>query len=85
MIMSAIEARKGFFDLIKKTNQQHEIFEIYHKSGNAVIMSADDYGSLQETLYLLSEPNFKVKFDKSVEQADRGDVVDFEDVFSETL
>lgn len=81
MILSATEARKGFFELIKKTNQQHEVFEIHHKSGNAVIMSADEYQSLQETLHLLSAPGFKDKFEKSVEQANNGELVDFEDVF----
>lgn len=85
MVLSATEARKGFFELIKKTNQQHEVFEIHHKSGNAVIMSADEYESMQETLHLLSQPDFKAKFDKSIEQADKGQVVGFEEVFGEAL
>lgn len=49
MTLTATEARKTFFELIKQTNQQHEVFEVQHKAGNAVIMSADDYESLQET------------------------------------
>jgi len=32
LTMTATEARKTFFELIKKTNQQHEIIEIQHKS-----------------------------------------------------
>lgn len=85
MTMSATEARKTFFDIIKQTNQQHEIIEIQHKSGNAVMMSADDYESLQETLHLLSQPNFKQLFTQSVAEADKGEVVSFEDVFGEPL
>lgn len=83
MTITATEARKTFFELIKQTSQRHEIIEIQHKSGNAVIMSADDYESLQETLHLLSQPDFKQKFNESIQQADAGDVASFEEVFGE--
>lgn len=85
MTITATEARKTFFELIKQTSQCHEIIEIQHKSGNAVMMSADDYESLQETLHLLSQPDFKQKFDESIQQADVGDVASFEEVFGEPL
>ena len=83
--MTATEARKSFFELIKQANQQHEIIEVQHKTGNAVIMSAEDYESLQETLHLLSQPNFKQTFDQSVKEADEGQTDSFEDVFGEPL
>ena len=83
--MTATEARKTFFELIKQTNQRHEVIEVQHKSGNAVIMSADDYESLQETLHLLSQANFKQTFDESINQADAGEVASFEEVFGEPL
>ncbi|WP_130537139.1 type II toxin-antitoxin system Phd/YefM family antitoxin [Thiomicrorhabdus indica] len=83
--MTATEARKSFFEIIKQTNQQHEIFQVQHKSGNAVIMSEADYESLQETLHLLSQPDFKQKFNQSVIEADSGDVASFEEVFGEPL
>jgi len=83
--LNATEARKTFFELIKQTNQQHEIFEVQHKSGKAVIMSADDYESLQETLHLLSQPDFKQKFDQSLMEANTGKVASFEEVFGEEL
>lgn len=84
-MMTATEARKSFFEIIKQTNQQHEIFQVQHKSGTAVIMSADDYESLQETLHLLSQPDFKKKFNQSVSEADSGEVASFEEVFGEPL
>ncbi len=85
MTITATEARKTFFELIKKTTQQHDIIEVQHKSGNAVIMSADDYESLQETLQLLSQPDFKQAFNESIQQAETGDVASFEEVFGEPL
>lgn len=83
--ITATEARKTFFEIIKQTNQQHEIIEVQHKTGNAVIMSAEDYESLQETLHLLSQPEFKHKFNQSVLEADSGEVASFEEVFGEPL
>lgn len=85
MTLTATEARKTFFELIKQTNQQHEVFEVRHKSGKAVIMSAEDYDSLQETLHLLSQPDFKKKFNQSVKEAEKGEIASFEEVFGETM
>ena len=83
--LTATEARKAFFELLKTTNQRHEVIEVQHKSGNAVIMSAADYENLLETLYLLSQPGFKDGFDQSVAEADRGEIQTFEEVFGEKL
>ncbi|WP_044410110.1 type II toxin-antitoxin system Phd/YefM family antitoxin [Thiomicrospira microaerophila] len=83
MTLTATEARKTFFELIKQTNQQHEMFQVQHKAGNAVIMSAEDYESLQETLHLLSQPDFKQTFSQSVAEADAGDLASFDEVFGE--
>ena len=83
MILTATESRKTFFELIKQTNQQHEMFQVQHKTGNAVIMSAEDYESLQETLHLLSQPDFKQTFSQSVAEADAGDLASFDEVFGE--
>jgi len=81
--LTATEARKSFFDLIKQSNQTHEIFEVQHKSGNAILMSADEYESLQETLYLLSQPNFKDSFLETVKEIEEGELVSFDNVFGE--
>ena len=81
--LTATEARKSFFDLIKQSNQKHEVFEVQHKTGNAILMSEGEYESLQESLYLLSQPGFKEGFSASVEEADSGNTVSFEEVFGE--
>ncbi len=83
--MTATEARKSFFEIIRQTNCQHEIIEVQHKAGNAVIMSAEDYESLQETLHLLSQPDFKSTFQQSLAEAEAGEVNSFEEVFGEAL
>lgn len=83
--ITATEARKSFFELIKQTNQTHDVIQVQHKSGNAVIMSAEDYESLQETLFLLSQPGFSEGFEQSLEDAKAGDVASFDQIFGESL
>ncbi len=81
--LTATEARKSFFELIKQSNQKHEIFEVQHKTGNAILMSAAEYESLQESLYLLSLPHFKEGFLASEQEATKGETVSFDEVFGE--
>lgn len=56
MAISASEARTQLFPLIKKVNDDHAPIRITSKNGDAVLMSAEDYDSWQETIYLLRSP-----------------------------
>ncbi|MYZ11665.1 type II toxin-antitoxin system prevent-host-death family antitoxin [Streptomyces sp. SID2999] len=56
MTMSASEARRELFSLIKRVNDDHTPVRITSGGGDAVLMSADDYESWQETVYLLRSP-----------------------------
>jgi antitoxin YefM len=56
MSITASEARKGLFPLIKQVNEDHNVIEIVSKHGNAVLISAEDYASLREGAYLLRSP-----------------------------
>jgi antitoxin YefM len=56
MSMSASEARRDLFPLIKRVNDDHTPVHISSKGGDAVLMSAEDYESWQETVYLLRSP-----------------------------
>jgi antitoxin YefM len=42
--------------LIQQVNDDHEPVRINSKAGDAVLMSADDFDSWQETIYLLRSP-----------------------------
>jgi antitoxin YefM len=54
--ISASEARSRLFPLIQQVNDDHEPVRINSKAGDAVLMSADDFDSWQETIYLLRSP-----------------------------
>ncbi|MFJ4676309.1 MULTISPECIES: type II toxin-antitoxin system Phd/YefM family antitoxin [unclassified Kitasatospora] len=56
MSITASEARRDLFPLIKKVNEDHDAIEIVSKHGNAVLVSAEDYASLREGSYLLRSP-----------------------------
>jgi antitoxin YefM len=56
MSISASEARQRLFPLLEQVNTDHLPVRITSKAGDAVLMSADDYDSWQETVYLLRSP-----------------------------
>lgn len=56
MSISASEARQRLFPLLEQVNTDHEPVRITSKAGDGVLMSADDYDSWQETVYLLRSP-----------------------------
>ncbi|WP_329384934.1 type II toxin-antitoxin system prevent-host-death family antitoxin [Streptomyces sp. NBC_01351] len=56
MSMSADEARAALLPPIERVNADHTPVRITSKNGDAVLMSADDYDSGQETVYLLRSP-----------------------------
>jgi antitoxin YefM len=54
--ITASEARRRLFPLLEQVNTDHEPVRITSKAGDAVLMSAEDYDSWQETVYLLRSP-----------------------------
>ena len=58
-IISATEARTKLYRLIDQTSKSHEPIIITGKRGTAVLISEDDWRSIQETLYLLNIPGMR--------------------------
>ncbi len=69
MSITASEARKELFPLIKQVNDDHDVIEIVSKHGNAVLMSAEDYAALREGAYLLRSPANARRLLKAYENA----------------
>jgi antitoxin YefM len=57
--LSATEARTKLYNLIDQTASTHEPVLITGKRGNAVLISEDDWRSIQETIYLLNIPGMR--------------------------
>lgn len=57
--VTATEARATLYRLIDQTSTSHEPILITGKRGNAVLISEDDWRSIQETLFLLNIPGMR--------------------------
>ena len=51
--------RKNLFEYINQAVEFNDVINVNTKSGNAVIISEDDYNGIMETLYLSSNPVVK--------------------------
>lgn len=60
-ILNATTARSNFFKLIEEVIETHEPVYVTGKRGNVVILSEEDWRSIQETLYLDSIPGMREK------------------------
>jgi antitoxin YefM len=54
--IAVTEARQTLFKLVDRVNESHEPITIVGKRGNVVLVSEEDWRSIQETLYLKSIP-----------------------------
>jgi len=57
--LSATEARSKLYRLIDLAASSHEPIVITSKKGNAILLSEDDWRSIQETMYLLNIPGMR--------------------------
>ncbi len=64
---NATNFRKKLFEMIEQTVKYNEPVNISTKSGNAVLISEEEYNSLMETLYLTSVPGMKEKISDGVQ------------------
>jgi len=57
--ITATEARKRLYALLDAVSESHEPIHITGKRNSGVLISADDWRAVQETLYLHSVPGMK--------------------------
>ncbi|MGB7292118.1 MAG: type II toxin-antitoxin system Phd/YefM family antitoxin [Thermodesulfobacteriota bacterium] len=58
-IVKATEARNNLYRLIDEASESHEPIQISGKRSNAVLISEEDWRSIQETLNLVSIPGMR--------------------------
>ena len=58
-LITASEARANLYRLIDETNKSHRPVVIAGRRRSAVLVSAEDWNAIQETLYLLSVPGMR--------------------------
>ncbi|MCB1628523.1 MAG: type II toxin-antitoxin system Phd/YefM family antitoxin [Xanthomonadales bacterium] len=57
--LTASEARANLYRLMDQTAESHQPILISGKRHNAVLLSAEDWAAIQETLHLLSVPGMR--------------------------
>lgn len=58
-VLKATEARANLYKLIDKVKDESEPVQIVGKRSSAILVSENDWASMQETLYLLSIPGMR--------------------------
>lgn len=58
-VYNATEARSNLYQLIDEAAKSHEPIVITGKRNNAVLLSEEDWSSINETLFLLSIPGMR--------------------------
>jgi len=65
--INATEARAKLYRLLDEVSQSHKPVLITGKRVNAVLVSEDDWRSIQETLYLVSIPGMRESIREGLE------------------
>jgi antitoxin YefM len=58
-VLTASQARANLYRLIDETAESHEPILIAGKRSSAVLVSAEDWKAIQETMHLLSIPGMR--------------------------
>ncbi|KNZ31845.1 MAG: antitoxin [Methylibium sp. NZG] len=64
--LTASEARASLYRLIDEAAESHQPVLITGKRSSAVLLSAEDWQAIQETLYLLSVPGMRESIKKGM-------------------
>jgi antitoxin YefM len=66
--LTASQARARLYRLLDKAASSHEPIQITGKRTSAVLISEDDWRSIQETLYLVSIPGMRESIRKGLKE-----------------
>jgi prevent-host-death family protein len=66
--LTASEARSNLYRLMDQAAESHQPIVISGKRNNAVLISAEDWEAIQETLYLLSVPGMRESINQGMDE-----------------
>jgi prevent-host-death family protein len=81
MTLSVAEARATFSKIVESASSTHERFEVTRNGSRAaVLLGADDYDALLETVAILSDSNLVAAITEGLAELDAGETVGAADV-----
>ena len=78
IVQTYSETRANFKAAIESVAERHEPLLITSKSADVVMMSREDFDSMQETMYLLSSRNNARRLMESIAEYESGSVIQTE-------
>ena len=81
--LTATDARKNWFEMLKGLAKGHKIYRIASKEGDAVLLSEEDYESLLETLEILSVRGMLKSIRQAKKEIREGKVYSMKEVFGD--
>ena len=66
--LTASEARANLYRLLDQASETHQPIMISGKRNSAVLVSSEDWESIQETLYLLAVPGMRESIKHGMEE-----------------
>lgn len=78
--LTATEARRELFNLLKRSVRGHRQYRITHKEGDVILLAHEDYEALLETLELLSTPGLLKSIRRARREIARGETYSLEEV-----
>ena len=82
--ITATDARRDFFEIVKGATEKHQIYRIQHRKGSVVLLSEEEYDNLVETLELLSIPGFLKNLKHSVAQINNNETYSMDEGFGDS-
>ena len=79
--LTVTQARQNLFDLLKKSVKGHVPIKITSKTGDAVLISEEDYEGLIDTLELLSTPEMAKSIHEAKEDIKAGRTKSLKEIF----
>ena len=67
--LTASDARANLYRLIDEAAESHQPIVIAGKRANAVLVSAEDWAAIQETLHLLSVPGMRESIKEGINES----------------
>ena len=78
-IISYTKARNNFRDVMNQVCENHTPITIYRQESKPVVlMSLEDYNSIEETMYLMSTPNNFKNLLQSIDEIEQGKVIEMD-------